>query len=155
MKNTRQVRPLNDLKALCEERSWRLDSTGYENGEADIVVLFWTIGQKSGKAIIKVADGQFIGQTTTGEVYTHSDDDYTDCPWHQELLDAVFISAPTQEDWTYETPRIDGVYQTKFDAEDAETDIYHVRGGKFFKPTGELWIGFGGLWNRMGDLPTL
>lgn len=59
-------------------------------------------------------------------------------------------------EWSTQLPKENGVYLTKFDEDDddSEATTYHVKSGKFYKPTGEQWICFGGIWKRVGDLPS-
>jgi hypothetical protein len=59
-------------------------------------------------------------------------------------------------DWvTWNKHLPDGVYLTKFEEwdDDQDAETYHVRAGKFYKPTGEQWVCYGGVWKRIGNLP--
>lgn len=57
------------------------------------------------------------------------------------------------EAWSSERPTSDGIYLSAFDEEDEDPDVFHVKGGQLFKPDGQRWVSYGGIWKRIGDLP--
>jgi hypothetical protein len=88
-------RSVDELKAICAERGFRIKTDLYDAGD-DHVSVFPVIGGENFMVLYSGFNGRFFGKRN-GMHFT-SDMDFLDAdPWFQALLDLFYTNAPATE----------------------------------------------------------
>lgn len=90
MKKFARHRSLDELKALCAERGFAVNTDAHDRRGSDFVHLTGMIGNAPVNVFYSVFNGTFFGETPSGRRFNESSD-LDHVPWYAALLDLFFV----------------------------------------------------------------
>ena len=90
MKTYSRFKTVEEIKAQCEAKGWRIDTTKYDRGD-DFVTFDFSHGTDFAEVIFNGLNGRFLGKTDSGLKFS-SDDNKDGVEWFDALLDFVYSS---------------------------------------------------------------
>lgn len=90
MKTFKRAKTIEELKALCEEKGFLINTDQYDAGGDWVTILFAT-GGKSYEFLFSGFNGRFIGKLEDGTMFTESSTEFEDQDWYNEILDFLYV----------------------------------------------------------------
>lgn len=90
MRKFARHRRLNELKQLCAERGFMLDTTKHDRDHSDFVTLGGVIGNRHVMFLYSVFNGTFFGETADGVRFSETSP-LDGEPWFDALLDLLYV----------------------------------------------------------------
>lgn len=92
MKTYARKKTLEEVREVCAEKGWDLDTTKFDEEGSDYVAIRWKAEGESGELLLSTFNGRFFGPLDSGEMMS-SDEDRDGDPWFEALCDAFYVEA--------------------------------------------------------------
>lgn len=88
---------LDELKANCQKRDWKLDTSLHDHRGHDHVNFKFKIVIRpdrifTGRALYNVFNSRLFGELDSGEVFDAATDKHEQAAWFQQLLETCYVS---------------------------------------------------------------
>lgn len=95
MRKFTRHRTLEELRATCAQKKWKLETKAFRAG-SDFVSFLFRIKTLStpvtGIALVSMFNGRFFGTLDSGEDFSSDNTEHENKRWFQILLDTVYTS---------------------------------------------------------------
>jgi len=90
LRKFQDFKTVDELKALCKEKGFFIDTQEYEAGGDWITIVFETENEAY-QFIYSSFNGRFIGRLNDGTMFHEQSTEFEDQDWYNAILDFLYI----------------------------------------------------------------